>query len=341
MRVRLMLAVALAVAGTGATAAPVAAAAHTTSWRPVMLRLPHGHPDATGTVAGTDGHGTYAGTLRLGGAMDVVTWRHRKPRVRGVPAGCTDAQVVDMNSAGVVVGEASGCPSGVQGFVLDGGGFHALQAPDDLPGYVIVKAINDRGDVLGLVDDDDDFNTTGVLWPGGGGPATVFPPSGQGEIVQDLDDDGTILFGTTAAIGSYVWRDGVKTPLANPPDYAFGDAVYPQAISNGRVVGLLATGNGNTGVLWRRPDDPVMVPGSTVAADVNATGLVLGQLPRPLTSLGPPALWQETTPLGTLPTPPGYTDVGASAVSDGGEVLGHAYNGDTFSEGAPVVWRRH
>lgn len=169
----------------------------------------------------------------------------------------------------------------------------------------------------------------------------VFPPSGRGEIVQDLDDDGTILFSTTAAIGSYLWRDGVTTELANPPDYGSGDGVYPQAIRNGRVVGTLATGHGNTGVLWRRPDDPVTVPGSTLASDVNASGLVLGEQPSPTTGVGPPALWQETTPLGTLPSPRGYTNVRASTVSDGGEVLGHAYNGDTFWEGTPVVWRRY
>jgi hypothetical protein len=152
-----------------------------------------------------------------------------------------------------------------------------------VPGLVIARDINDRGDVLGY---DRDFRP--VVWsPRGGGRTTVVETPGAASVV-DLTDDGTVVgyaspTGGPEPYGPFVWRADRGTTFVPQPA---NEALEVQAANDrGAVVGHVSVTRADIGridfhaYIWTataglRDIDPHH-PFSTALA-VNDRGVVTG-----------------------------------------------------------------
>ncbi|SMC94091.1 hypothetical protein SAMN05661093_03044 [Kibdelosporangium aridum] len=327
-----MLAIAALTASVGAIAVPTAAA-QSPQWQVHLLPLPDGHPDATGYVTGTDGRGTYSGTLAIGDRVEVVKWTRDTVTVVGAPAGTEFPSVSDHNRAGTIVGAAHDRETGsLVPFVLNGTAFRLLPTPAGHSGSS-AEAINDRGDVLGAATGPDGQSKT-VLWRADSleHPELLDVP-GWG---TDIDEDGTILLNTMDG-PPRLFRNGKLVDLVVPAGYR-----YPHAseIKNGVVVGSIAstTRPGAGGFLWRTPDNPQPLQGSDTASHMNKFGLIVGREPIPLSPHGPLAVWWGTHFAGRLPMPADHKGA-AGAVGDDGAIVGWVSTHPLDEGGRPAVWR--
>ncbi len=295
-------------------------------WQASVLPLPDGWRG--GWAVGTDGKGEYSGTYVDGndGSSKVVIWRGGDPIVVNPPAGCIDVGTVGENASRVIVVEASGCGAGADwaAYTYSGGQYHPLARvgayPDTYP-----TAINQRGDVLGQAGPRAEPEVT-VVWRPSAEPM-VIPDTIEGQTPVDIDDDGTVLFGTDE--GPYLWRNGTMTKLPVPA----GRTARGSAIRGGVVVGSVAwEGEEDTNAYWWPTIGiPGLLPGGERANDINATGLAAGEL----------MTWQNGGPDGSLPIPPGYDSVGHRTVGDDDSVVGSVGLQSTdrpFDQ--PAVWRR-
>lgn len=305
-------------------------------WQVSVLPLPDGYDSATtGYLGGTDGRGSYAGTLFHDGKYQLILWNHGKPEVQQVPNGFGGADVADENGSGVVVGTlyrpgATGSP-----FVLDRGGIRTLPLPagDPVPFYAPI-AINDRGDILGS----GTYNgstTRQILWPAHDYAHPIVLPLDRWFAVG-LDDDGTVLLDNGSQ--SALWKDGGLRIFASSQD---GKFPVMAGIKAGRIVGVYTDYVTNRSVFWPTPDKALDLPDSSGAFGLNRFGLIVGAGPRPSeVESGPLSAWLGTRPLGALPIPAEYKLGSARKVGDDGTIAGIVTNGDpTYNGGRPAIWR--
>lgn len=339
-RVRLIVA-ATAVMVVGV--APVASAAAQEvsdgagGWTVNYLPMPRGFEDARGYVMGTDSKGMYSGFIGTGVGAEVVTWKGGKATLRGTPVGFEYAAAWDQNRSGTIAGDAIDYDSGgSRPFTLDGSRFRVLPLPDGFSS-TNVRAMNDRGDVVGLAFGSDGGTDAAVLWPAGDydSPA-VLELNLPDPDVRDIDDDGTLLLDSYEA-GPHLWRDGILQKLTVPDGYTHPNV---SAMRRGRVVGHASSEAepGGQGFLWLTPTDPRPLQGSETAFGINSFGLIVGREPIPTSHQGPLAAWLGTYPAGRLPMPAGHNGAG-HVVGDDGTIAGHVSTRPLDEGGRPVVWR--
>ncbi|MEV6829751.1 hypothetical protein [Amycolatopsis sp. NPDC051102] len=326
---------AVAITAAALAAAPAQAATGRLGWQPTLLPLPAGaDPVGHGYLTGSDGHGEYSGSFIVGDKLQVISWRGGQPTLRGVPDGFEWAMAEGEDSAGRIYGEALDYDTGAdRTFVADATGFHLRDNP---PGYrsFQMRAVNRRGDAVGMVFTDDPAGHAAAVWPAGAAAATVFPlPSGADNVV-DIDDDGSILF--SGFERDIVWKNGVSRPLADIPGFS---NPHGSAIRNGVVVGFASNGNASQAIRWTTPETPVALTGGDYASDLNVGGLTAGLAPIPGSFRYKPIVWRGTTPGGELKQPGTYTGYESSHVADDGVFTGWASNGPLDEGGVPVIWR--
>ncbi|GAA4529215.1 hypothetical protein [Amycolatopsis samaneae] len=314
---------------------PADAADAAPGWQVSYLATPDGYPDAVGVVHGTDSHGGYAGTLKLGDSDQVVTWKDGQPTVHPLPTGWSRPKVGGENWAGTVVGEVT-IGKGQQAFMLTEAGFELLPSPAGYP-YLGATAINNRGDVVAY-----GFDTRGtgqsVLWRADDrAHPEVLTSAGIFSGAADIDDDGTVLLNRYPE--AMLWKDGVVRKLTSPEP---GGLTRGEAIRNGVVVGMHLTyqTSARQGLLWHDTDAPTPLPGAFTANKINRFGLVAG---RATSQTGPLGTWLGTHRVGDLPLPEGMTNVGdPGALGDDGTVVGTVGSTRlTLDVGRPVIWRPH
>jgi len=307
-------------------AAPAAAAAEPCAWGVQKVLPPDGYDARFTRVTGTDSHGGYSGAvLDTGSDMDkVVLWTDGKPRIPGALASFVYPQVADENSAGTVLLSGRLPTSTETGVYLysAAGALSRLPAPS---GYLVdhAVALNERGDVLALGRSDGDGHFVGLLWSSfAAGPLVIDTPAGLG---IDLDDDGTVLLANPDNKAGALWRHGQVIPLTGEDR-----PVLLRAIRDGVVVGTaIDTWPSSRALAWHGPADPRPLEQGGTADAMNAHGLIAGSL----TDLtGPPAVWQDTRLLGTLPVPDGV-DADVFVIGDDGVVFGN-----TSSAYGPLRW---
>ena len=326
MPLRATILVAAAAAAVGLAGPGTAAAA--AGWQVSYMPIPDGYDGAYFSVLTTDGKGDYAGTAFLVNGTtetDLVVWEGARTTVLRNPGFCTDVYPKDQNPSGLIAVTASGCADvdSNRAYTYDGGGFHRLPAPD---GYQATSAIavNPSGDVLGRA-----WNSIAgepdvtVLWRHGVATPVVIADTMASQTPIDLDDDGTVLF--SGEDGAAILRGSTMIPLTTPAGF---ERVYPSAIRKGIVVGsaVVAEPQRSAAYWWPTPTTPKALPGATQATDINASGLVVGDL----------MTWRNGASTGALPVTGDEVLSAAVAVGDDGTVVG-ADNPD-YRTTIPVKW---
>jgi len=140
---------------------------------------------------------------------------------------CSWGEAVDINSQGVVVGNANGADGKTRAFIWENGVMRDLGVS---PGHnTAALAINDRGQVLGTID-----AYTMFLWDNG---AAQVIGAGTSLYAWMLGPNGEV-------IGNAVWQDGRLTDLGES---------YPIAVnSRGEIVGFSGYNRYTRATLWRK-----------------------------------------------------------------------------------------
>jgi hypothetical protein len=228
--------------GLAVTPSPTATPVSCTA---TVLPAPDGYR-AVSLVA-ADGTGRYlvGNALRNGTEkLRVVVWVDESPTTFDVPDAGSFTDPTDVNSAGTVVGGASGIRSGgIFVWTYRDGRVAKLPHP---PGYRAggPAVINERGDIAAPA-----RGATGlavVVWPASAPdrPRT-FPISFPYMGLADIAEDGTVVgavgsagkpgFGSTVADTPYVWPpDGVGRKLAVPAGWEGG---VPKGVHGDWVLG--------------------------------------------------------------------------------------------------------
>ncbi|BCB78821.1 hypothetical protein GCM10022251_80690 [Phytohabitans flavus] len=225
--------------------------------------------------------------------------------------------LVDVNSAGVVIGNARD----EDGFLRHPWRYHAGKATllplIDEADQVTVEGINSRGDIVGI--GRTPANTTyGLLWPASR-PGTVRVLDTPADLVDlaGITDDGTVV-GVSGFSEPTSWLrtpGGVVRTLAGP-DNATG--ALASAVGGHWAVGQIFQGGVLVGLRWdlRTGRVKVLDPGlESAPTDVNASGVVLAG-----TTL------QRGGTVVTLPAPSPGDGVGGAAIADNGTVVGFHNN---------------
>ncbi|UQX04293.1 hypothetical protein [Streptomyces sp. RerS4] len=277
-------------------------------------RVPLTDPNTTGEVLAVNAHGLMVGLLHPStGGSSLFTYQAGAAAITPLPDGDGGNDLeADVNDAGYVVSYARGGGGAVW---KDGQKVRQLPLPADAgPGSRIrmVTGINNRGDILGMAEQDYEVPETGehlegtrpVLWPGDGGPARLLAASGNDSYVQDLDESGRIV--------GYDWAG----PWSEYKPWAWtstGPGTSPGALSThpyGTFEAISPTTNVSVGTAKFHPDQ--------------------------LTLPDQAQLWAGSGPVKALPRLAAGQASMAEAVSDGDRVGGAAVNAKGKLK--PVIW---
>lgn len=308
MRRSIMLGV-IAVAAMLGVAAPAHASTSCT-WSWTDLPAPAG---ITATVTASDGHGTYVGSgySTSSGREEAVLWQGGTVTSLGAAFGA-DTTVWDVNSSGVVVGQAGGVPVRYQA-----GQWEHLPVPSPSTRGAAMY-VNDNGDIAGAIG-----LGSPILWPATGGYQRLTIP-----IVTNYSEptgiaqDGTVSLWANDAwyhrTASFLYApDGTWTRAAAPNPT---DGVFMAALNENIGVGNTTPpieGDWNPAVLeWDRTGTIVHTYPGVSAIDVNTTGQLLGTDTAGLT------IWRDGTQEAQLPSTIDGATVTGVAINNDGTVLG-------------------
>ncbi len=182
-------------------------------------------------------------------------------------------------------------------------------------------ALNDSGQVLGYVEDGEDYRY--FIWSSGGGTTEVTPGSFIWE-VNGLNNAGQVVGLLSGEPDhGFVWSSGGgTTQLASP----HGNTTYANAINNsGQVAGRTTDENFNTVAVRWAPDGSVsdtLVLGMGYVAAINDAGVVAGGLVDSETFTETAYFWDGET-MTTVDALPGDDEgVSANAINTFGDIVG-------------------
>src|SRR5687768_13028697 len=149
-----------------------------------------------------------------------ISWQNGEFRLLpGLGGGFSRAYQV--NSAGVIVGEASNEFGFIRPVVWENGAIRALPPLDQMnAGFGVARAINERGDVVGS--DSRSFVTYAVLWPADGGVVEIgLLPGANIGWATGINNDGHV-FGQSIYFADFSqramrWINGSLTEVQMPP----------------------------------------------------------------------------------------------------------------------------
>lgn len=252
------------------------AAAETSSCVATELPLPAGTPsDVFAGLSASDSSGRY----QLGSLQDVqgnrtsLFWTDRGAPVVLAPFPGTNSPV-DVNSKGTVAGVTQDADGKVQPWLYSRGVARKLAVPAHLNG-VTLRAINDRGDVVGYGQDTVTGHTVPVVWPGGGKPQRLHA-SGSAYAV-DINESGVVVGSTWTDDGetALVWKAWDAKPVTLTGEA--GANVSPTKIRGNWIVGIQTLSDGSViGARWNlRATKGVSFP--NILDSVNSSGDVAYQ----------------------------------------------------------------
>lgn len=308
------------VGGTNAAAEP----ASQCKWAASQVVAPEGFEAKKVRVEGTDSHGNYVGTVYITGTMDskVVVWTGGQPRLATELGDVDFPGIVDENSSGTVLLEATFPAEGRRKLVLlsgvhtGNGTVTELTAP---AGYRDVRgmALNERGDALAYATSDDGRRTVSIVYRGLGAEPVVIETV-PGALGRDLDDDGTVLIVQNMG-KAQLWRDGQLTPL-NTPD---GTQPFFVGIRSGKVIGSYNTTWPNSqALLWDMPSTFSKIKEGNTPKGINSHGLIVGSRG---SHGGPAGVWYRTKFLGELPMTDNVKSVEDMVIGDDNSIFGSHY----------------
>lgn len=157
------------------------------------LKLPTGTPtDVHSNVYASDPTARYlVGNIQpfSGGDSTALLWTAGEPKVLQPTAGRVSS-AIDVNSKGTVLGSTEGVDGQTQGWLYSKGTYRNLKAPAGME-WITVRALNERGDVVGYGVDSVTDVSAPIVWPAGGNPRRL--PSDGWTTTADINDAGVVI----------------------------------------------------------------------------------------------------------------------------------------------------
>lgn len=225
------------------------AAATTSSCVATELRLPEGTPtDVHSHLTASDPTGKcQVGFVQLEPGNNVpLLWINGEPQVLDPTPG-SRSSVVDVNQQGTVLGSTVDATGQDQPWLYTNGTFQKLELPAGIQG-ITVRALNNRGDVVGYGATKVGNRLTPVIWPAGGTPQRL--RADNPSYAADINDAGVVIgeaeAGKTTGV---IWKrwDAKGVPVTG----ANGAQVSLTHIQGNWFVGLQIADDGSiTGGRW-------------------------------------------------------------------------------------------
>ena len=253
---------------------------------------------------------------------------------------------VDINALGHAVGTSTLKNGLARAAVFRNGS--AIGLTPELPPYEgtsFASAINDHGQIVGAIDDDDSFFYEGILFADGS--RTILGGLGGGSTrPADINNAGQIVgtSSTTAGLGhAFVWQNGVMTDLGVLEGDQ--DSAASAINADGVIVGTSGRLDADSAVTYT----PFIVENGVMSAipvqsseayatDVNDAGAVVGIMRTSGASSSPYHAWiyvdGVVTNLNSLiPSGSGLHLAYANAINNKGEIVGLAYDAQRQAHG--------
>ena len=245
----------------------------------------------------------------------------------------------DINDAGQIVGMALTASGEARAFLYEDGTITDLGAP--LGFSSDARAVNERGQVVGVLHDDDDPNRTrAFLWEDGE-MTDVGTLGGDTASASDINDAGQIVGSSATSSGNhhaFVWEEGEMVDLGVPPGAvaSFADGINDR----GDIVGSLSLPDEHSAAfLWQEGHFTKLgtLGGDYGSArDVNESGVVVGT-----SEPSPGRPWHGFRWEDGVMTDLGPADGASDAVqiNDRGEAVGQLSRGYLVSSRVAAVWQ--
>lgn len=244
-----------------------ATAATTSTCVATELRLPDGTPtDVFASFGASDPTARYqVGSIQNSPSKTPLFWTDGEPQVlRQSPD--AETSLIDVNSHGTVLG-TTGPYGDSQAWLYSNGTFRNLPQPKGLSS-VIVRAMNERGDVVGYGQDTAAHRSVVVVWPGAGGtPIRLL--AHDSTLASDINDNGVVIGELSTEAGSH----GIVWTRWDRNGTVVGDVgVGLTHISGNWVVGIGSNSDGSlTGIRWHL-GDPQLKAFPYILDSVNGSG---------------------------------------------------------------------
>lgn len=249
-----------------AVASP-ATAATTSTCVATELRLPDGTPtESFAGLTASDPTARYqVGSIQNSPHNTPVFWTDGEPQVLE-QSPTAETSLIDVNSHGTVLG-TTGPYGQAQPWLYSNGTFRNLPQPKGLGG-VIVRALNERGDVVGYGQDSTAHRSVVVVWPAGGG-TPIRLRAADSTLASDINDNGVVIGELSTEAGGH----GIVWTRWDRKGTVVGDTgVGLTHISGNWVVGIQSSNDGSvTGIRWHL-GDPEVTPFPYILDSVNGSG---------------------------------------------------------------------
>ncbi|MFG1906565.1 hypothetical protein [Kribbella sp. NPDC048928] len=244
-----------------------ATAATTSTCVATELRLPAGTPtEVFASLGASDPTARYqVGFIQNSPRNIPLFWTDGEPQVLE-QSSAAETSLIDVNSHGTVLG-TTGPYGDSQAWLYSNGTFRNLPQPKDVSS-IIVRAMNERGDVVGYGYDNAARRSVVIVWPGHGS-TPIRLRAGDSAIASDINDNGVVIgeLSTEAGTRGIVWTRWDRNGKV------VGDAgVALTHITGDWTVGVRSNSDGSvTGVRWHL-GDPAPTSFPHILDSVNGSG---------------------------------------------------------------------
>lgn len=177
------------------------AAADSSSCVATELRLPAGTPtNVHSHLTASDPTGRYqVGYIQQDLSFIPLLWTVGEPRVLE-PVPGSRSSVADVNSRGTVLGSTEDADGQSRPWLYSKGTFQKLAAPAGMES-ISVRALNNRGDVVGSGVDKASGQSSGIVWPAAGEPRRLLA-DGWSDAV-DINEAGVVIGNLSTEAGGF------------------------------------------------------------------------------------------------------------------------------------------
>jgi hypothetical protein len=223
------------------------AAAESSTCVATELRLPAGTPsNVHSNLATSDATGRYQiGTVHQfdGSSTTTVLWTAGEPQVLD-PIPGQRSFAVDVNSRGTVLGFTENADGQSQPWLYSNGTYRKLAVPAGVAS-ISVRALNDRGDVVGNGVDKAGSRSSVIIWPAAGKPRRLLADDSSS--AADINEAGVVIGNVSTAAGTFglVWKNWyTKGERVTGKD---GASIWLRKLRGDWFVGIQHFDDGSTG----------------------------------------------------------------------------------------------